>query len=453
MTKTVRSTQRGLVLYACLALPVFGSAGCRDSSGCADDGPGGTQGSAAAVGSSSTAGLGKGVEEGDVQRVSGAPTLTSDQEVWFVGGFMSELYDELSRNLENEINTALDGAARSLNVHLDLPLDRSIDIAMGDAIANALPRIELPIEPGRFISFYTQMQYFNAEGIAYQNISIASASFDTAESVEHNGAAILELLRNTDKQVIIVSHSKGGLDTLHALLDAPELWGETVIGWVALQAPFQGSPVADSAPSVINSVLLRAVGGNGQSLDGLKTVTRALYMEANRERIARLTASIPIISAYTTYESRGTVTDFATTFASGIFDAALISEITRIVVDQYSATPRNIPRIIGASAAAAIELIGERVTETLSAAVGTVGLMTLTNVYLNDVLKIPNDGLVPRDSTALEGAIHRELPVGDHASPVMDVDPFKNFWTVEPRNRITLNLIADVRNLAADSVE
>jgi hypothetical protein len=414
---------------------------------------GGDQGSAAAVGSGGLPGLGAGVGAGGAQRVSGVAKLPRDQEVWFVGGFMSELYDELSRNLENEINTALQGAARSLNVHLELPLGRSIDIATGDAIANALPRIELPIQPGRFISFYTQMQHFDAEGIAYQNLSIASESFDTSESVEHNGAAILELLRQTDKQVIIVSHSKGGLDTLHALLDAPQLWGETVIGWVALQAPFQGSPVADSAPSAINSVLLRAVGGNGQSLDGLKTVTRALYMEANRERIARLTASIPIISAYTTYEARGTVTDLATTFASGIFDAALISDITRIVVDQYSATPGNIPHVIGASTVAAILLIGQRVTDTLSAAVGTIGVMTLTNVYLNDVLKIPNDGLVPRDSTALEGAIHRELPVGDHASPVMDVDPFKNFWTVEHRNRVTLDLIADVRSLAADSVE
>jgi hypothetical protein len=35
----------------------------------------------------------------------------------------------------------------------------------------------------------------------------------------------------------------------------------------------------------------------------------------------------------------------------------------------------------------------------------------------------------------------------------MDVDPFKNFWTVEHRNRVTLDLIADVRSLAADSVE
>jgi len=245
-----------------------------------------------------------------------------------------------------------------------------------------------------------------------------SESFDTSESVGHNAAAILEFLRSTDKQIIIVSHSKGGLDTLDALLDAPELWGDTVVGWVALQAPFYGSPVADPA-----------------------------YMDANEERIANLTASIPIISAYSTYEASASVTGFASTFASGIFNAALVSALTQIVVDNYWATPLNIPRVISASTTAAIALIRLRVETALAAAVATIGLMDLTNVYMNTVPGVPNDGLVPKDSTALPGAIHRQMALGDHASPVMDVDPLKNFWTVGARNDLTLELITEVRSL------
>ena len=87
---------------------------------------------------------------------------------------MSEFYDELSRNLENEINAELKNAALALNVHVDLPLNKSIDIPIGDAIADALPRVELPIEPGTFVSFHTQMSDFDAQGIAYQNLSAAS---------------------------------------------------------------------------------------------------------------------------------------------------------------------------------------------------------------------------------------------------------------------------------------
>jgi pimeloyl-ACP methyl ester carboxylesterase len=371
--------------------------------------------------------------------------------VLFVGGFMSEFYGELSRNLENEINAALENAARALNVHIDLPLDKDIDIAIGDAIADALPRIELLIEPGRFISFHTQMSYFDAQGIAYQNLSAASKAFDTSESVEHNAAAILEFLRDTDKKIVIVSHSKGGLDTLDALLDAPELWGKTVVGWVALQAPFHGSPLADSAPSEINDLLLSSVGGNGQSVEDLKTVTRARYMDANKDRIAKLTASIPIISAYSTYEASGTVTGFATTFAGSIFNSGLVSQITQIVIDNYRDTPRDLPRVISASTSSAIDLVRQRVATALSAAVATIGLMDLPNVYLTDVLGLPNDGLVPKASTILQGAVHGELPLGDHASPVMDVDPLKNYWTAEHRNAVTWELITEVRNLARNS--
>ena len=378
-------------------------------------------------------------------------TLPKGQEVLFVGGFMSEFYDELGRNLENEINAELKNAALALNVHIDLPFDKSIDIPIGSAIADALPRVELPIEPGTFVSFHTQMSYFDAQGIAYQNLSAASKAFDTSESVKHNAAAILGFLRSTDKKIMIVSHSKGGLDTLDALLDAPDLWGGKVLGWVALQAPFHGSPLADSAPSELNDLLLGAVGGNGQSVEDLKTVTRAAYMRARKSRIEKLTGRIPVISAYSTYEASGTVGGFATTFASGVFNSGLASQITQIVIANYRETPGDIPRVVRASTSSAIDLVRQRVAAALSAAVATIGLMDLTNGYLSGVLDLPNDGLVPKASTVLPGAVHAELPLGDHASPIMDVDPLKNYWTAEQRNTVTWELITEVQNLGRNS--
>ena len=335
-------------------------------------------------------------------------------------------------------------------MHIDLPFDKSIDIPIGDAIADALPRVELPIEPGRFISFHTQMSYFDAQGVAYQNLSAASKAFDTSESVEHNAAAILGFLRSTDKKIVIVSHSKGSLDTLDALLDAPDLWGKKVLGWVALQAPFHGSPLADSAPSELNDLLLGAVGGNGQSVEDLKTVTRAAYMRARKDRIEKLTGRIPVISAYSTYEASGTVGGFATTFASGVFNSGLASQITQIVIANYRDTPGDIPGVVSASTSSAIDLVRQRVAAALSAALATIGLMDLTNGYLSGVLDLPNDGLVPKASTVLPGAVHAELPLGDHASPIMDVDPLKNYWTAEQRNTVTWELITEVRNLARD---
>jgi len=373
--------------------------------------------------------------------------LDEGQEVLFVGGFLSELYEELSVNLEDEINEALQDAARALNVHIDLPLARDIDIPIGDSIANALPRVDLPIRAGGFVTFYRQMQYFDAQGIAYRNLSAVSEAFDTSASVEHNAAALLKVLRRTKKKVIIVSHSKGSLDTLDALLGAPELVGTKVIAWVAIQAPFHGSPVADSTFAPVNGFLLEALGGNGQSVEDLKTKVREPYIEANKVRIEALTARIPVISAYSTYQATGGVTGFASTFASSIFNAGLVSEVSTIVVRNYRESPRDLARVVAASTSAAVRLVRERVAGALREAMATIGLVDFTNLYMDDVLDLPNDGLVPQASTELPGAISAELATGDHASPVMDVDPYKNYWSVAERNAFTVELIREVWRL------
>jgi hypothetical protein len=447
-------------LIAIAALSMLAISGC-GSSPDASSGTGGTgaagaagvPGTAGAGGMAGDAGIGGTGGIGGTAGTGGIDPLPKQQEVLFVGGFMSELYETMSLHLEDSINAALRARARSLNVNIDLPLNQSINIPIGDAIANALPRVSLPLEPGGFISFDSQQAYFDAEGIAYTNIASVPSAFNSIESVANNAAAIfayLETARDDGKQVVIVSHSKGGLDTLGALLlpGARDLWADTVVGWVALQAPFGGSPVADPAPSIINELLLGALGGNGQSLDDLKSSVRAAELLMHAADIEALTAAIPVISAYSTYEASGTVANFASTFAGSIIDSALFSQITQIVVNNYWATPLDIPGVITRSTTSAVNLIGNRIASALDDAVATVGLMDLTNVYMNSLAGGPNDGLVPSASTVLAGTIHRELPLGDHASPVMDVDPLKNFWPAQERNTITLDLVEEVRSLA-----
>ena len=428
-------------LLVCLCLSTLSSAGCsRGFAGC-------SPGAAGAGGAAGSAGAPIDLALGEPTAPT-ALTLDRGQEVLFVGGFLSELYEELSVELEDEINQALQDAARALNVHVDLPLARDIDIPIGDSIANALPRIDLPIKPGGFVSFYRQMQHFDAEGIPYQNLSAVSEAFDSSASVEHNSAALLDFLRSPNKQVINVSHSRGSLDTLDALLAAPQLVGTRVTGWVAIQAPFHGSPVADTTFAPVNGFLLEALGGNGQSVEDLKTKVREPYMEANEAAIEALSARIPVISAYTTYQATGGVTGFASTFASSIFSAGLVSEISAIVVRNYRENPRDLAQVVSASTSAAIRLVRERMAGALSEAMATLGLMDFTNLYMDDVLDLPNDGLVPQASTELPGAISAELATGDHASPVMDVDPYKNFWSVAERNAVTVELIREVWRLS-----
>ena len=210
-----------------------GGAGGMGSGGAG--GAGGNGGGAAAGGGGGEAGAGASGGTG------GIVFSPKTQEVLFVGGFMSELYESLSLYVQNELDTALQERARRLNVRIDLPLNQIINIPIGDAIADALPSVSI-IEPGGFISFHTQEMELGDEA---KNISDESANFD---SIESNAGAILAYLldaRTQRKQITIVSHSKGGLDTLDALLrpEASELLGDTVVEWVALQAPFYGSPL------------------------------------------------------------------------------------------------------------------------------------------------------------------------------------------------------------------
>ena len=143
----LRSNQLLCAVFVCAAFVAFGLSGCSDSG--REAGGGGDAGSAGVAGSGGSAG--------------GVDPTSKQHEVLLVGGFMSELYEALSLHLEVALNAALEARARTLNVRIDLPLNQSVDIPIGDAIASALPQISLPIEPGGFISFHTQEARFIEE--------------------------------------------------------------------------------------------------------------------------------------------------------------------------------------------------------------------------------------------------------------------------------------------------
>lgn len=73
-------------------------------------------------------------------------------------------------------------------------------------------------------------------------------SHDTRCSVEVNGAVIASELNriakeSQSKKIIVMAHSKGGLDTLEALRLDPSL-ASRIDRLVAFQSPFGGSPYA-----------------------------------------------------------------------------------------------------------------------------------------------------------------------------------------------------------------
>lgn len=125
------------------------------------------------------------------------------------------------------------------------------------------------------------------------------ADVDTGASVAQNGGRLARILAEHHCPTWIVSHSKGGLDTLEALVAHPEV-ARFVDGWIAFQAPFQGSPLADVASGSgrarkISRMALRLLGADMQAIVDLRTDRRGQYMERHASRIAEVAREVPIL--------------------------------------------------------------------------------------------------------------------------------------------------------------
>lgn len=151
----------------------------------------------------------------------------------------------------------------------------------------------------RLIEYLThQVRRLRDEGFDAQ-----LADVDTGAPVARNAATLADMLVQAHRPTWIISHSKGGLDTLETLLARPELQ-RFVEGWISFQAPFLGSPVADAACDSgrarrIGSTALSVLGADLQAVCDLRTDVRLRYMDARAVEIAKMTSTIPVMSVGT----------------------------------------------------------------------------------------------------------------------------------------------------------
>lgn len=107
--------------------------------------------------------------------------------------------------------------------------------------------------------------------------------FDTESPPSVNAKAIIRAIQNSLVPVVIYSHSKGGLDTLEAFRQRPDLLPK-IRGWVSVQSPFWGAPVASL---MYDNTLLKGSGKTifewmGGDVGGMTALTideRQSYME------------------------------------------------------------------------------------------------------------------------------------------------------------------------------
>lgn len=135
--------------------------------------------------------------------------------------------------------------------------------------------------------------------LAGQGADVSVVPLRTAESVSANAARLRAVLLDDPRPALIVAHSKGGLETLAALIDPAAQ--ARCLGLLAMQSPFFGSPVADAvlaarpmeAAAGGLARLLRI--GSGDGLRDLTTGARRLWMAAASAGVSRLLAALPVV--------------------------------------------------------------------------------------------------------------------------------------------------------------
>jgi len=152
----------------------------------------------------------------------------------------------------------------------------------------------------RLIDYLTeQVRHLRSEGF-----DADIAEVDTFARVEHNGERLARILEAHHRPTWVITHSKGGLDLLHALVTQPDLM-RYLDGWIAFQAPFWGSPVADVAcgsgrAKGLSRRALKLIGRELDLIADLTTDRRAHYMDQRTAQIASIARDVPVMCVATT---------------------------------------------------------------------------------------------------------------------------------------------------------
>ena len=146
------------------------------------------------------------------------------------------------------------------------------------------------------------IDYLKDQQIVLRDAGISGEVLDyKSESVERCGAEVARRILASDKPVLLITHSKGCLDTLEALLSVQrEGQLAKVAGWIAIQGPFRGAPEADEIAAdrfrrITTKIALNCLGARYVAVNDMTTSARGQYLDAHREEIERITASVPVL--------------------------------------------------------------------------------------------------------------------------------------------------------------
>ena len=155
-----------------------------------------------------------------------------------------------------------------------------------------------------------QPNYFDEQIIHIRSLGIDTGIVDlasTGDSIEKNAERISDAIAKSDKKVIVIAHSKGGIDTLETLRAYPKLH-EKIQFVLMVQSPFLGTPLSDyilntSILDYAAKTILERMGGTKESLKNLSIADRLEYHKKHAFEISQIIKKVNLISL-TSYKKR-----------------------------------------------------------------------------------------------------------------------------------------------------
>lgn len=170
------------------------------------------------------------------------------------------------------------------------------------------------------VGYFREAQYFlkNTLGLV-NNVDYEYLPIRSQRPPKENYAQIAKAILRAplNKKVLIIGHSKGALDSLHALVDKdqePDLKIALINklkGYFSIQGPLKGSVLADSISEskisrLIFTGLLKLTGGTYESLANFETKLNEEFIKDHERELNELQSRIPVVTFVSTTEYQKT---------------------------------------------------------------------------------------------------------------------------------------------------
>ncbi|MBF0316441.1 MAG: hypothetical protein HQK52_23700 [Oligoflexia bacterium] len=273
------------------------------------------------------------------------------------------------------------------------------DMATFERFVDELRRYKIVFVPGWFgglgklvfeRNFREQTHWLKSKLHFIPGEDYAIAPINTFSSTKKNALTLKKFIEASNRQVIIITHSKGGIDTIEALVAYPELQ-KKVRGIITFQTPFKGTPIADRFNA---RLFTKIIAGSSLPIINVSPEERTEFIDNNKEALRALLEKIPMINLVGWLED--------TPLANQIAEYTFCGNDKDKIDDGLSAIfpPQSIARR---------QLNGR----FFSGIIKTIALMLASHGYAL------NDFIIPKESQRLLNAHYVELPGIDHFSLIM----------------------------------